>query len=90
MAEGPQRERVLVLADRYRILGEVQVAPDGTLYDFKQRAAERFMVIHNAQFFTLSDGKRVYDSEMVELNKDCVVAVFKERDLAFVRKEVGS
>ena len=90
MAEGPQRERVLVLADSYRILGEMQVAPDGTLYDFKQRAAERFMVIYNAQFFTISDGRRAYDSEMVELNKDCVVAVFREKDLAFVRKELES
>ncbi len=88
MPEGPQREKVLVLADRYRILGEVQVAPDGTLYDFKQRAAERFMHIYDAQVFTIADGVRAYDAEQVELNKDCVVAVFREKDIAFVRKEL--
>ena len=90
MAEGPQRERILVLADRYRILGDVQVAPDGSLYDFKQRAEERFMQIHDAQFFTIEDGKRAYDAQVVELNKDFVVAVFREKDLAFVRKEFRS
>ena len=90
MAEGPQRDKVMVLADRYRILGEVQVAPDGSLYDFKQRASERFMVIHDAQFFDLVSGSRTCDAVQVELNKDHVIAVFRERDVAFIRRELES
>ena len=87
MAEQGNRERVLVLADRYRILGDAQAAPDGTLWDFKHREGERFMLIYDVQFFALDTGRRVYDAAQVELNKDCIVAVFREKDIAFMRKD---
>lgn len=87
MVEPGNRERVLVLADRYRIVGEAQLSPDGTLWDFKHREGERFMIIYDVQFFSLDDGRRMYDAAQVELNKDFIVSVFREKDLAFVRRD---
>ena len=87
MSEAGNREKVMVLADRYRILGDAQLAPNGTLWDFKHREGERFMIIYDVQFFSLEDGRRVYDAAQVEVNKDFIVAVFREKDVAFIRKD---
>ena len=87
MPETENREKVLVLTTQYRIEGEMQVGPDGSLWDFKHRAAERFLTVYNAQFFRRDGGQRDYDALEVELNKDNVVAVVREKDLVFMRKE---
>jgi hypothetical protein len=86
MAEEENRERVLILTQQYRILGAMQLGPDGTIWEFKHRPDEHFMVVYEAQFFSL-DGRREYDAEKVELNKSQVVAVFRETDVVFMRKE---
>ncbi|HRU04557.1 MAG TPA: hypothetical protein P5137_02140 [Candidatus Brocadiia bacterium] len=86
MPDTENREKVLVLTSFHRIEGEMQTGPDGTLWDFKHRAADRFMTVYDAQFFRADSGLRDYDAAEVEVNKDHVVAVFRERDLAFMRK----
>ena len=88
MAETENHENVLVLTSQYRVEGEMQVGPDGSLWDFKHRAAERFLTVYNAQFFSRETGHRAFDSMEVEINKDHVVAVFREKDLAFMGKEI--
>jgi len=87
MAEAENRERVLILTEQYRIHGAVQRGPDGSIWDFKHRPEERLLSVYDAQFFTTADGKRVFDAERAEINKDHVVAVFRESDVAFMRKD---
>jgi len=88
MAESDNREPVMVLTDNYRILGEMRRGPDGTLWDFKHRAREDFITVYGAQCFHRTDGKRMYDASVMELNRQAVVALFRQADLAFVRKEM--
>lgn len=87
MAEMENREKVLVVTSQYRVEGEMQVGRDGSLWDFKHRAEERFMTVYDAQFFALETGRREYDASEAEVNKDHVVALVREKDLAFMRKE---
>jgi hypothetical protein len=87
MAETENRERVLLLTEQYRILGDMQLGPDGSLWDFKHRTDEKFLLMYEALFFDVADGKRIFDAEQVEVNKDYVIAVFREADVAFMRKE---
>ena len=87
MAEAENREKVLVLTSGHRIEGKMQVGPDGSLWDFKHRAEEGFMTVYNALFFDLATGQREYDAVSVEVNKDHVVALFREKNLAFMRRE---
>ena len=87
MAETDNREKVMVLTDNYRIIGEMRLGPDGTIWDFKHRTTEDFITIYNAQCFQLSDGKRTYDATAMEVSRRAVVALFRQQDLAFVRKD---
>jgi len=64
----------------------MQVGPDGSLWDFKHRAADRFMTVYDALFVDLATGQQEYDSAAVEINKDHVVALFRAKDLAFMRR----
>ena len=86
MPDADNREKVLVLTSQFRIEGEMQVGPDGSLWDFKHRADERFMTVYEAQFFRIETGQRDYDAQEVEVNKDYVVGLVRERDLAFMRR----
>lgn len=87
MAEAEKREKVMLLTDTYRILGEMRLGPDGTLWDFKHRAAEDFVTIYDAQCFRITDGKRMYDAARAEFSRHSVVGVFRQQDVAFIRKE---
>ena len=87
MAEAENRERVLILTEQYRVVGDVQRGPDGSIWDFKHRPEERFLMVYDVQFFSIQDGKRAYDAELAEINKDHVVAVFREAHVAFMRKD---
>ena len=87
MAELENREKVLLLTDSYRIVGTMRLGPDGSLWDFKHHQTESFVTVFDAQCFCLSDGKRMFDSAQMELSKHAIVAVFKQQDCAFVRKE---
>ena len=87
MAEMENREKVLAIMAHHRVEGEMQVGRDGSLWDFKHRAEERFMTMYDAQFFAIDTGQRAYDAAEVEVNKDHVIALFREKDLAFMRKE---
>ena len=87
MAEAEKREKVMLLTETYRVLGEMRLGPDGTIWDFKHRASEDFVTVYDAQCFRLSDGKRMYDATVAEFSRSCVVALFRVKDLAFVRKE---
>jgi len=77
----------MLLTDGYRILGEMKLGPDGAIWDFKHRSAEDFVTVFEAQCFRVSDGKRMYDATAMEICRRAVVAVFRQQDLAFVRKE---
>jgi len=87
MAEADNREKVMLLTDSYRILGEMRLGPDGLIWDFKHRAAEDFVTVYDAQCFRLSDGKRAYDAGEMELSRRSVVVIFRQREVAFMRKE---
>ena len=87
MAEPEKREKVMLLTDTYRILGEMRLGPDGTLWDFKHRSSDDFVIVTDAQCFRLSDGKRMYDASAMEISRPSVVALFRQQDLAFIRKE---
>lgn len=87
MAEPENNEVVMLLTDHYRILGKMRLGPDGSLWDFKHKAAEDFVTIYDAQFFRLSDGKRMVDASETELSRHAVVGVFRQKDIAFLRKE---
>ena len=39
MAQSENRAKVLLLTADYRVLGEMRLGPDGTLWDFKHRSA---------------------------------------------------
>ena len=84
MPEAENREGVVVLTSQYRVIGEMQRGPDGSLWDFKHRGEERFILVHNVQFFSLLDGQRLYDADKVEISKEHVVAVFRQEDVGFV------
>ena len=87
MGETENREKVMLLTETYRVLGEMRRGPDGTLWDFKHRAGDDFVTVYDAQCFRLSDGKRMYDAARVEMSRRAVIAVFRQKDVAFVRKE---
>lgn len=87
MPEPENREAVMLLTDNYRILGQMRLGPDGSLWDFKHRTGEGFVVVYDAQCFRLSDGKRMYDAAAMELSRQAVVVVFRQKDVAFLRKE---
>lgn len=87
MAENERREKVMLLTQEYRILGEMRLGPDGTLWDFKHKGIDDFVTVFDAQCFRVSDGKRMYDSTLMEVSRRSVIGVFKQQDLAFVRKE---
>ena len=89
MAESENREKIMLLTDGYRILGDMRLGPDGTLWDFKHRTAEGFVTVYDAQCFRLSDGKCMYDAAVVDISRHAVVAVFRQKDLAFARKETA-
>ena len=86
MAED-KREKVMLLTETYRILGEMKLGPDGTIWDFKHKSSDDFVTVYDAQCFRLSDGKRMYDATVMDLSRSAVVGVFRQQDLAFVRKE---
>ena len=86
MPEGENTRRVVILTDQYRIVGEVRVGPDGSLWDFKHRAEDRLVTVYDAQLFCIADGKRAYDARVVEVHQDRIVVLFKEEDLGFMRK----
>ena len=87
MAETERREKVMLLTESYRVFGEMRLGPDGNIWDFKHRMADDFVTVYDAQCFRLSDGKRMYDATVSEFSRSCVVALFRVKDLAFVRKE---
>ena len=87
MADQEKREKVMLLTETYRVLGEMRLGPDGMIWDFKHRGPEEFVTVYNAQSFRISDGKMVYDATMMEISRQAVIAVFRQQDLAFVRKE---
>jgi len=87
MPDTEKYEQVMLLTNTHRILGGMQRGPDGTIWAFKHGGADDFITIHGAQCFNLSDGKRMYDAERVEISRRAVVALFRQQDLAFVRKE---
>jgi len=87
MGQAEAREKVMILTDHYRILGEMRLGPDGSIWDFKHRSPEEFITVYDAQCFRLTDGKRMFDATQMELSRKAVVAVFRQDDLAFVRKE---
>lgn len=87
MAENERREKVMLLTDEYRVLGEMRLGPDGMLWDFKHKGSDEFVTVFDAQCFRVSDGKRMYDATLMEVSRRSVIAVFKQQDLAFVRKE---
>ena len=87
MAEVENREKVMLLTESFRILGQMRLGPDGTIWDFKHRANEGFATVYDAQCFRHSDGKRMYDATVVEVSRHAVVAVFRQQDIAFIRKD---
>lgn len=87
MAELENRVPVMILTSNYRVLGEMRLGPDGTLWDFKHRPEDDFATVYNAQCFRLSDGRRLYDASAMQVRKPAVEALFRQQDLAFVRKE---
>lgn len=87
MAEAERREKVMLLTESYRVFGEMRLGPDGNIWDFKHRAGDDFVTVHDAQCFRLSDGKRMYDATVAEFSRNAIVALFRVKDLAFVRKE---
>ena len=87
MADMENREKVLVITPQHRVEGEMQIGRDGSLWDFKHRAEERFMTVYDAQFFSIETGRRDYDAAEVEVNKEHVIALVREKDLAFMRKK---
>jgi len=89
MADVESREKIMILTDTYRILGEMRRGPDGSIWDFKHRAAEDFVTVYQAQCFRLIDGKRMYDAAQMDLSRRAVVALFLQEDVAFVRKDLS-
>ena len=87
MAEAEKREKIMLLTANHRVLGEMRLGPDGMLWDFKHRTGEDFITVFDAQVFRLEDSKRMYDATLMEMSRHSVVAVFRQQDLAFVRKE---
>ncbi len=77
---------VVVLTDNYRIIGRARVVPDGSLWDLKHRTTERFVTIYDAKFHLLSDGRRAYEAKETEINRDAIVAIFREEELVNMRK----
>jgi len=86
MVEPHSRGRVAILTAQYRIMGEVRFASDGAVWDFRHRPDEKLLTVYDAQFFSTADGKRAYDSRVAEVNRDSVIAIFREEDLGFMRR----
>lgn len=87
MPDTDNRESVMLLTEKYRILGEMRLGPDGAIWAFKHSATEDFVTVYTAQCFRLRDGKRLFDAGTMELNRHAIVALFRQKDLAFARKE---
>ena len=77
----------MLLTEKYRILGQMRLGPDGAIWAFKHSTTEDFITVYNAQCFRLRDGKRLFDAGIMDLNRRAIVAMFRQKDLAFARKE---
>ena len=64
MSEAERREKVMLLTGLYRVFGEMRLGPDGSIWDFKHRPEERFLIVYDVQFFSIQDGKKVLLKEV--------------------------
>ena len=87
MAEAEKREKVMLLTEELRVFGEMRLGPDGVIWDFKHGGTSDFVTVYDAQCFRKSDGKRVYDALRAEFSRRAVTAVFRQSEIAFLRKE---
>ena len=86
MADAEKREKVMLLTDGMRVFGEMRLGPDGAIWDFKHGATSDFVTVYDVQCFRKSDGKRLYDAVRAEFSRRAVGAMFRQSDIAFLRK----
>ena len=87
MPEAEKREKVLLLTRELRVFGEMRLGPDGAIWDFKHGGSSEFVTLYDVQCFRKSDGKRAYDAVRAEFSRRAITAVFRQSDIAFLRKE---
>ena len=89
MPEAEKREKVMLLTQELRVLGEMRLGPDGAIWDFKHGGTSEFVTVYDVQCFRKSDGKRVYDAVRAEFGRRAVTAVFRQSEIAFLRKDTA-
>jgi len=87
MPEAENREKIMLLTEELRVFGEMRLGPDGAIWDFKHGGSSEFVTVYDVQCFRKSDGKRVYDAVRAEFSRRAVTAVFRQSEIAFLRKD---
>jgi len=86
MPDPAHRVEALIVTSEFHIRGDLVSAPDGSMLELEHRVDQSFLRVFNAEFISRADGRRVYDVREAFVNRSSIVAVFREEDVAFVRR----
>lgn len=84
------RVEVLIVTADFHVRGSVVAAPDGTMLELEHVPEHPFVRVFDAEFLCREDGRRVYDVREAFVNKNSVIAVFRQSDVAFIRRSASS
>ena len=90
MPDPSLRVEALIVTSEFHIRGELVSAPDGSMLELEHRVDQSFLRVFDAEFISRADGKRVYDVREAFVNRSQIVAVFRNDDVAFVRRVMAS
>jgi hypothetical protein len=72
------RERlpVVFITERIRVEGEVHIKPGERLTDFMNIGDNQLIAVTHAAVYNLSEGRKVYSVDFLNINKSSIIVVF--------------
>lgn len=78
-----EKLEVVIYTQTHKIIGNIHSTPASRLVDFiNSKAAEPFMVVTDAEVYTLPEEKLVQVAEYFAINKGAIMMVFPRRPSA--------
>ena len=84
------RVEVLIVTADFHVRGSVVAAPDGSMLELEHISEQPFVRVFDAEFLSRVDGRRVYDAREAFVNKNSMITVFRQSDIAFIRRPMSS
>lgn len=67
-----EKTRVVMLVDRFRIIGDMFMYPGARLLDIVNVKEQKFLPLTDAQIFSLKDGKLLHSTSFLAVNRSAV------------------